>query len=153
MYRAGVLAHTLSLCRGSGPSSCSQKFQKNHSFGGCAARRLGGIMLVVKGMTRRFSGRVGKEERGYALHAYVPRSNRTGERGYEGWKFHVSLPVLNRRPPARGGVLRRDRRRTRRVPRRQHLGLGATVQISPVFTLDDMPRVTVAIEQAVQKYG
>jgi hypothetical protein len=33
------------------------------------------------------------------------------------------------------------------------LGLGATVQIHPVFTLDDMPRVTEAVEQAVQKYG
>jgi hypothetical protein len=33
------------------------------------------------------------------------------------------------------------------------LGLGATVQIHPVFTPDDMPRVTEAIEQAVQKYG
>jgi hypothetical protein len=33
------------------------------------------------------------------------------------------------------------------------LGMGATVQISPVFTLDDMPRVTEAVEQAVQKYG
>jgi hypothetical protein len=33
------------------------------------------------------------------------------------------------------------------------LGVGATVQIQPVFTLDDMPRVTEAVEQAVQKYG
>jgi hypothetical protein len=33
------------------------------------------------------------------------------------------------------------------------LGLGATVQIHPVFIPDDMPRVTEAIEQAVQKYG
>jgi hypothetical protein len=33
------------------------------------------------------------------------------------------------------------------------LGLGATVQIAPVFIPDDMPRVTEAIEQAVQKYG
>jgi hypothetical protein len=33
------------------------------------------------------------------------------------------------------------------------LGMGATVQIHPVFTLDDMPRVTEAVEQAVQKYG
>ena len=33
------------------------------------------------------------------------------------------------------------------------LGLGATVQISPVFTPDDMPRITEAIEQAVQKYA
>jgi hypothetical protein len=33
------------------------------------------------------------------------------------------------------------------------LGLGATVQIHPVFTLDDMPRITESIEQAVQKYG
>jgi hypothetical protein len=33
------------------------------------------------------------------------------------------------------------------------LGLGATVQIHPVFTPEDMPRVTEAIEQAVQKYG
>ena len=33
------------------------------------------------------------------------------------------------------------------------LGLGATVQIHPVFTLDDMPRITEAIEQARQKYG
>ena len=33
------------------------------------------------------------------------------------------------------------------------LGLGATVQIHPVFTLDDMPRITEAIEQARQKYA
>jgi hypothetical protein len=33
------------------------------------------------------------------------------------------------------------------------LGLGATVQIHPVFTPDDMPRVTEAVEQAVRKYG
>src|SRR5918993_1911151 len=33
------------------------------------------------------------------------------------------------------------------------LGLGATVQILPVFTLDDMPRITEAIEQARQKYA
>ena len=33
------------------------------------------------------------------------------------------------------------------------LGIGATAQIQPVFTLDDMPRVTGAVEQAVQKYG
>jgi hypothetical protein len=33
------------------------------------------------------------------------------------------------------------------------LGMGATVQIHPVFTPDDMPKVTDAIEQARQKYG
>jgi hypothetical protein len=33
------------------------------------------------------------------------------------------------------------------------LGLGATVQIHPVFTLDDVPRVTEAVEQARQKYA
>jgi hypothetical protein len=33
------------------------------------------------------------------------------------------------------------------------LGLGATVQIQPVFTLDDMPRVTEAVEQVRQKYA
>jgi hypothetical protein len=33
------------------------------------------------------------------------------------------------------------------------LGLNATVQVSPVFTLDDMPRVTEAVEQARQKYA
>ena len=33
------------------------------------------------------------------------------------------------------------------------LGLGATCQIHPVFTLDDLPRVTEAIEQARQKYA
>jgi hypothetical protein len=33
------------------------------------------------------------------------------------------------------------------------LGLGATVQIDPVFTLDDMPRITEEVEQARQKYG
>jgi hypothetical protein len=32
------------------------------------------------------------------------------------------------------------------------LGLGATVQIQPVFTLEDVPRVTEAVEQARQKY-
>jgi hypothetical protein len=33
------------------------------------------------------------------------------------------------------------------------LGLDATVQIHPVFTPDDMPVVTEAVEQARQKYG
>jgi hypothetical protein len=33
------------------------------------------------------------------------------------------------------------------------LGLGATVQFHPVFTLDDMPRITESIEQARQKYA
>jgi hypothetical protein len=33
------------------------------------------------------------------------------------------------------------------------LGLGATVQIHPVFTLDDMPRITESIEQVRQKYA
>ena len=33
------------------------------------------------------------------------------------------------------------------------LGLGATVQIHPVFTLDDVPRVTEVIDQARQKYA
>jgi hypothetical protein len=33
------------------------------------------------------------------------------------------------------------------------LGLNATVQVSPVFTLDDMPSVTEAVEQARQKYA
>jgi hypothetical protein len=32
------------------------------------------------------------------------------------------------------------------------LGLGATVQIQPVFTLEDVPRITEAVEQARQKY-
>ena len=34
-----------------------------------------------------------------------------------------------------------------------HLGLGATVQVHPVFTLDDMPRVMETLDQVVQKYG
>ena len=33
------------------------------------------------------------------------------------------------------------------------LGLGATVQITPVFTPDDMPNLTDTIDQARQKYG
>lgn len=33
------------------------------------------------------------------------------------------------------------------------LGMGATVQIAPVFTPDDIPRITESIEQARQKYG
>ena len=33
------------------------------------------------------------------------------------------------------------------------LGLGATVQIHPVFTLEDVPRVTEEAEQARQKYA
>ena len=33
------------------------------------------------------------------------------------------------------------------------LGLGATVQFHPVFTLEDVPRVTEAVEQARQKYA
>ena len=31
------------------------------------------------------------------------------------------------------------------------LGLGATVQIHPVFTLEDVPKVTEEVEQARQK--
>jgi hypothetical protein len=34
-----------------------------------------------------------------------------------------------------------------------YLGLGATVQIAPVFTLDDVPKAMEAIEQARQKYA
>jgi hypothetical protein len=34
-----------------------------------------------------------------------------------------------------------------------YLGLGATVQIAPVFSLDDVPGATEAIEQARQKYA
>jgi hypothetical protein len=33
------------------------------------------------------------------------------------------------------------------------LGMGATVQIHPVFTPDDMGRVTETLQQAAQKYG
>jgi hypothetical protein len=33
------------------------------------------------------------------------------------------------------------------------LGMGATVQVHPVVTLDDVPRITESIEQARQKYG
>jgi hypothetical protein len=33
------------------------------------------------------------------------------------------------------------------------LGLGATVQIHPVFTLEDVPTVTEEVEQARQKYA
>ena len=33
------------------------------------------------------------------------------------------------------------------------LALGATVQIHPVFTPEDMPRAMEALEQAAQKYG
>ena len=33
------------------------------------------------------------------------------------------------------------------------LGLGATVQFHPVFSLEDVPRVTEAVEQARQKYA
>ena len=33
------------------------------------------------------------------------------------------------------------------------LGMGATVQVHPVFTLEDVPRITEPIEQARQKYG
>jgi hypothetical protein len=33
------------------------------------------------------------------------------------------------------------------------LGLEATVQIHPVFTLEDVPRVTEEVEQARQKYA
>ncbi len=34
-----------------------------------------------------------------------------------------------------------------------YLGLGATVQIKPVFTPDDMGRITPTLQQAAQKYG
>jgi hypothetical protein len=33
------------------------------------------------------------------------------------------------------------------------LGMGATVQIHPLFTPDDMPRVAEVVEQARQKYA
>jgi hypothetical protein len=33
------------------------------------------------------------------------------------------------------------------------LGLGATVQANPVFTLEDIPRAMEAVERAAQKYG
>ena len=33
------------------------------------------------------------------------------------------------------------------------LGLGATVEFHPVFTLEDVPAITESIEQARQKYG
>jgi hypothetical protein len=33
------------------------------------------------------------------------------------------------------------------------LGLGATVEFQPVFTLDDVPKITEPIEQARQKYA
>jgi len=33
------------------------------------------------------------------------------------------------------------------------LGLGATVQAQPVFTLEDIPRAMEAVGQAAQKYG
>jgi hypothetical protein len=33
------------------------------------------------------------------------------------------------------------------------LGLGATVEFHPVFTLEDMPAITESIEQARQKYA
>jgi hypothetical protein len=33
------------------------------------------------------------------------------------------------------------------------LGMGATVQVHPVFTLDDVPRVSEDVEQARQKYA
>ncbi len=33
------------------------------------------------------------------------------------------------------------------------LGLGATVQVHPVFTPDDMPRAMEGLQQAAQKYG
>ena len=33
------------------------------------------------------------------------------------------------------------------------LGLGATVQIHPVMTADDLGRATESLQQAAQKYG
>jgi len=33
------------------------------------------------------------------------------------------------------------------------LGLGATVDLHPVFTLEDIPAITESIEQARQKYA
>ncbi len=113
-------------------------------------------MLAVERMARRFSGRVGKEEIGYALHAHSPHPAGGRKRSDEGWKLHVSVPVHTGRPPARGGyfvVNIDDPSQIPAIAEPFFLGLGATVQIHPVFTPDDMPRVTEAIEQAVQKYG
>ncbi len=116
------------------------------------------------------SKRVGKEKIGYALHAHVPRPTGGGKRGDEGWKVHASLPVRTGKTPARqpeaayltpiegarGGYLVINMDDASQIPAIAEplfLGLGATVQIHPVFTPDDMPRVTEAVEQARQKYG
>src|SRR3712207_3730401 len=113
-------------------------------------------------------GRVGKEKIGYALHAYVPRPTGGGKRGDEGWKLHVSLPqsVVEELQPeaayftpiegARGGYLivnMDDASQIANISEPFFLGLGATVQIHPVFTLDDVPRATEAVDQARQKYA
>ena len=57
---------------------------------------------------------------------------------------------------ARGGYLivsMDDASRIPAITEPLFLGMGATVQVHPVFTLDDVPRITESIEQARQKYA
>ena len=57
---------------------------------------------------------------------------------------------------ARGGYIVLNMEDASQIPALSEplfLGLGATVEFHPVFTLDDVPKITEPIEQAVQKYG
>lgn len=57
---------------------------------------------------------------------------------------------------ARGGYLVVDMQEASQIPAIAEplfLGLGATVQVHPVFTPEDMPAAMEALGQAVHKYG
>jgi hypothetical protein len=57
---------------------------------------------------------------------------------------------------ARGGYLVVDMEDASQIPAYVEplfLALGATVQVHPVFTPEDMPRAMEALAQAAQKYG
>jgi hypothetical protein len=126
-------------------------------------------MLAVERIMARsgFTRWVGKEEIGYALHAHGPHPAGGRKRSDEGWKLHAAFQsILEELKPeaaylaeiegARGGYFVVNMDDASQIPAFVEpffLGLGATVQIHPVFIPDDMPRVTEAIEQAVRKYG
>jgi hypothetical protein len=124
-------------------------------------------MHVVERVTRRVSGRVGKEEIAmrFMLTFRVPPEE--GNAAMKDGSFMSAFQsVMEDLQPeaayladiegARGGYLVVNMDDASQIPAIAEplfLGLSATVQIHPVFTLDDMPRVTEAVEQAVQKYG
>src|SRR5918997_3203392 len=57
---------------------------------------------------------------------------------------------------ARGGYIVLNMEEASQIPAITEplfLGLGATVEFQPVFTLEDVPKITESIEQARQKYA